>query len=183
MKKLNETSYYNFVKTIFVGQSRGQSVIQICDKLVGGDKFKSLKLIAKFKTILANKKNEVEQIILDLKAEGIVIENPYMVDNELMQINFANNNSKEENIKNNIIAFKPQSTINENELNSLFLGLCKLVKKLAIEEAELTFQKRERDLQSKLKRQIENLQMLNEGLAMENKRLTEKICGSTLQSK
>ena len=38
-------------------------------------------------------------------------------------------------MKDNIINFKNKSKISESEINGLFLGLVKLVKKLALEEA------------------------------------------------
>ena len=82
----------------------------------------------------------------------------------------------------NVITFKDEkNSISETELNSLFLGLCKLVKRMALEEVQTSFKQKQLENEQKLKRQIENLQMLNEGLAMENRRLMEKVGGSTLQ--
>lgn len=172
-KQAKLTANQNFLRTIFVGQSRGHSVIEICDKLASGDKFKGLKLIAKFKTLLVNNKNDVLKVISDLSTQGINIENPYENENKIKM------NGLDQ--ANNILTLDPAPSITETELNSLFLGLCKLVKKVAMEEVSGQVLKREHEAEIKLKRQIENLQMLNEGLAMENKRLLEKLSLTTLQ--
>ncbi len=172
-KQAKLTANQNFLRTIFVGQSRGHSVIEICERLSSGDKFKGLKLIAKFKTLLVNNKSDVLKVINDLNSQGIVIENPYESNEKLNKIDGEKTN--------NILTLEPPPSITEAELNSLFLGLCKLVKRLAMEEVSSQALKREREAEIKLKRQIENLQMLNEGLAMENKRLLEKLSFTTLQ--
>ena len=44
-------------------------------------------------------------------------------------------------MKDNMIKFKNKSKISESEINSLFLGLVKLVKKLALEEATASMPK------------------------------------------
>ncbi len=169
--KLNANQ--NFLKSVFEGQAMGQSVSEVCNKLAGGDKFKCLRLIAKFKTLLANNKEDVLFVINKLKTNGITVESPY--NPPLEKVN-------DKASKSNVIAFEPPATISESELNSLFLGLCKLVKRLANEEANNFYKQKQKETEIKLKRQIENLQLLNEGLAMENKRLSEKICNSTLQN-
>ena len=52
---------------------------------------------------------------------------------------------KGEGMEDNIIKFKNKNKITESEINGLFLGLVKLVKKLAMEEAVANLPKEERE--------------------------------------
>lgn len=57
---------------------------------------------------------------------------------------------EEDCMKDNIIKFKSKQKFSDSEINGLFLGLVKLVKKMAMEEAFSTLPKEERDLQEKI---------------------------------
>lgn len=52
---------------------------------------------------------------------------------------------KGEGMEDNIIKFKNKNKITESEINGLFLGLVKLIKKLAMEEAVANLPKEERE--------------------------------------
>ena len=81
-------------------------------------------------------------------------------------------------MKDNIIKFKNKTKITEGEINGLFLGLVKLIKKLAIEEANETMPKDIRILREEL--QQANLILSKkesdlERLREENQQLKSKL--------
>lgn len=57
------------------------------------------------------------------------------------------------------------------EINSLFLGLCRLVRRCALEEAEEIFEKKLHETKRQMSIQISNLKLINQGLMQE---LTKK---------
>ena len=109
---LEETK--TIVKTILKEKCLGKSTRCACLELANNDIQKMIRYQNKFRSVLKNNKQLYDQCLEELKREGLV--------------------SKAE--KSNVIYLKKQKkSLSEEEVNSLFLGLIRLVKKSAIEEA------------------------------------------------
>lgn len=73
---------------------------------------------------------------------------------------------KKENV-DNVIELPIQHKLDEQDVVSLFLGLCKMVKRLAREDACRENAKKIALIESNYKKRIENLELLNSGLKKE----------------
>ena len=69
--------------------------------------------------------------------------------------------------KAEVVELPIRSRFTSGEINSLFLGLCRLVKRLAIEEAEEQYKRKLSYIEASLKTEIENLRLINAGLLRE----------------
>lgn len=106
------------------------------------------------------------------------------------QNKYRNYKSKENSTKkvvNNIVEFRQQKVLSDNDINSLFMGLVRLVKKTAYEDARDKIKYENNNANELLKkalidisrrdRQIENLKEEYRKLKLQNQELNEKIIG------
>lgn len=114
-KAFNEDETNHIVSEILRLKSLGYSVRKACLKLSDGNLSEMVRLQNKFRTVIKNNPNIVENCKQGLKQKGFIIE-------------------EKQECK---ILKMPQKTtrLSDSEINSLFLGLVKLVKKQAMEEA------------------------------------------------
>ncbi len=93
-------------------------------------------------------------------------------------------NEKKKNM-GEIIQFRRQKTLTENEINSLFLGLVKLIKKMALEDALQKTQSQRMSSENLLKKAFEDLEKKEKTISqlrndfklmkLENEKLIEKL--------
>lgn len=108
---LEETK--SIVKEILRQKCLGKSTRCACLELANNDIQKMIRYQNKFRSVLKNNKQLYDQCLEELKREGLV--------------------SKAE--KSNVIYLKKQKkSLSDEDVNSLFMGLIKLVKKSAVEE-------------------------------------------------
>ena len=67
----------------------------------------------------------------------------------------------------NVLEMPIRPRFSANEINSLFLGLCRLVRRCAIEEAQEGFDKKLQETKRQMSIQINNLKLLNQSLIQE----------------
>lgn len=104
----------SIVKEILREKCLGKSTRSACMKLADGDAKKMVRFQNKFRSVLKNNKNLYDQCFEELKKEGLF---------------------KEEKSSNVIYLKKQKKSLSDEDVNSLFMGLIKLVKKSAIEDA------------------------------------------------
>ena len=73
----------------------------------------------------------------------------------------------QEEQEDKIVELPVRPRFSSGEINSLFLGLCRLVKRLAQEEAEEQCRRKLAYIEASYKNEIENLRLINEGLLKE----------------
>lgn len=70
---------------------------------------------------------------------------------------------KKENLTDNILKFPYRNKVTDAEVNSLFLGLCRLVKNQALEEAKLLIDfeiRKNKELNAQIAKKNKEIQML-----------------------
>ena len=96
-------------------KSLGYSVRKACLKLSNGNISQMVRMQNKYRTVIAKQLDLVEECKNELRQKGFLIEEPQ---------------------KNNVIKMPVrQNKLSDSDINSLFLGLVKLVKKQALEDA------------------------------------------------
>ena len=73
--------------------------------------------------------------------------------------------------KADVVELPVRQRFNSGEINSLFLGLCRLVRRTAVEEAEEHYKRKLAMTESRLLAEIKNLRLINRGLIEELARL------------
>lgn len=97
-------------------KSLGYSVRKACFKLSNGNLSEMVRMQNKYRTIMAKQQDIIEECKTELKQKGFLVE--------------------ESEHKSNVIKMPTrQNKLSDNDINSLFLGLVKLVKKQALEDA------------------------------------------------
>jgi hypothetical protein len=104
----------NSLREIILGTSRDESVRSICLRLAEGDKTKMLRFQNKYRTILRTQPQKIEQIKNQLEQQGYLVKSP---------------------VPSNIVTLpvRPDKKLSDNDINNLFLGLMRLIKKQAEE--------------------------------------------------
>ncbi len=116
-KEFSDEETRELVMDILKMTSRGVSVRKACLTLAKGDITEMVRYQNKFRTVVVKQKELFEQCLQNLKTTGVKVE-------------------KIKPRPSNVIEFKNTKTqLTESDINSLFLGLVKLVKRQATEEA------------------------------------------------
>ncbi len=160
---LQETK--DLVKNILQKNAKGISVRKACLELAGGDISLMVRYQNKFRTVVIKQKEIYESCLEELQKEGV---------------------SVKRETPNNVLTFKNnRMRLTESDINSLFLGLVKLVKKQASEEASKEFMVETEKANAMLRKTLINLrQKENEVkalqknfklLSQENERLCEEL--------
>ena len=102
----------NSLREIILGTSRGESVRSICFRLADGDKSKMLRFQNKYRTILRSHPQKITNMKNELESQGYLVKSP---------------------LKSNIVMLPERSNkkLTDNDINNLFLGLMRLIKKQA----------------------------------------------------
>ena len=166
----------NLVKEILRKKCMGCSVRKACFELANNDVMKMVRIQNKFRNVLQNEKDLYEECLQEIKKEGLY-------DVKLKREGSANKVSD----KNaNVVYLKRQEDkrLSDEDINSLFMGLVKLVKRTAFESAEKQFfsenqheKENFRKVVSKLnnaEKTIENLKMENETIKKRSKALFDE---------
>lgn len=116
--KFSKDETKKLVKAILRQKCMGVSVRKACLNLAKNDVNKMVRYQNKFRSIAKFDKELYNQCFTELKEEGLV--------------------NKEEKKGSNVIYMKkqPERKLSDEDVNSLFLGLIKLVKKTAVEDVE-----------------------------------------------
>jgi len=100
------------LREIILGTSRGESVRSICLRLADGDTSKMLRFQNKYRTILRHQPQKLAAIAHELETQGYLVKTP---------------------AKSNIVMLpeRKNKNLTDLDINNLFLGLVRLVKKQA----------------------------------------------------
>ena len=133
-------------------KSLGYSVRKACFKLSNGNLSEMVRLQNKYRTILTKQQYIIDECKNELKQKGFLIEEPEQ--------------------KNNVIKMPTrQSKLSDNDINSLFLGLVKLVKKQALEDANASLKSETEFANNALRKSLVEIQAKD----MELKKLRENF--------
>ena len=127
------------------------SVRSACLKFSNGSKNLMLRNQNKFRKLLKTKKELVEKIMEDLKTQNINFKNPY---------------------EEKVVVISKTKSISKEDVNSLFLGLLKLVRDELKEEVRQDVNLEKKELINKIRLQ----QVKERSLQEENKKLKSVIC-------
>ena len=145
----------NMLKHI-LNMANGETASKACYNLACGDKEKQTRFQNKFKSLLKNKREFVENVLKELKTQGIETRNPYENDN--------------------IYFMKEQKLMSKEDIKSLFLGILRLVQDEAKNDVTKSFNAERKLLSKKLmssqKTNTENLKLI-EKLEKENELLSQ----------
>jgi hypothetical protein len=110
------TEVNNILREIVLGTSRGESVRSICLRLANGDKSKMLRHQNKYRAVLRMQPQRIEDVKLELDRQGYLVKSPIAA-------------------PRNVITMPARQTqkITDSDINNLFLGLMRLVKKQAVD--------------------------------------------------
>lgn len=112
------------LREIVLGTSRGESVRSICLQLADGDKSKMLRFQNKYRAILRTTPKRIEDIKNELENEGYLVKMPY-------QPTFL------DKLPSNVVTLPERDKkLTDADINNLFLGLMRLVKKQAEDGAK-----------------------------------------------
>ena len=134
--KFNSSEKFDLLKTVDENLKKGISVRATCMKLANNDAKVMLRLQNKYRNMVkVNNKNKSENSVVEIEKQ-------------------AYQNSKQKERTKNIINIatakaKNNNSIGDNELNALFLGLVRIVKKTALENVS-------KDLKQECKMATEN---------------------------
>lgn len=161
VQKLLETRHFKVEEEKFLIEEilRNEcSVRKTCKKLAGGDEGLMIRYQNKFRKIIKTQQSLVEEIMNKLKNEGINVKNPY----EAKIIKMPQNSAR----------------LSNEDINSLFSGLVKLVQEETKKEIEDSKKQEKLELMKKFKLQKFNetkLQQENENLKNEMEMLKEEL--------
>lgn len=161
-KNFSDLEIENFVLKILELCSKGHSVRKACLILSNGDITEMVRLQNKYRNVLISNQELVENCINKLKNKGIIAKNP-----------LKNEEKQKDSVKNNIISMPKsnKSKLSDNEITSLFLGLVKLVKRCAKEEAEESLKNELTERATNLRKSFVKIS----GLEVENQKLNKEI--------
>lgn len=112
---------FKLVKEILREKCLGNSVRKSCYNLANGNLDLMIRFQNKYRNVLKTNPSLIQKALNELKKEGLQVK------------------QKNLNLEENVIQFKkPENQINDKDINSLFLGLVKLVKKTAEENLQKT---------------------------------------------
>lgn len=144
--------------------AKGISVRKACLNLADGDISKMVRFQNKFRTVVLKNKDLYEQCLQELNQKGVAVK---------------------KEMPNNVIAFKDKRLLTDSDINSLFLGLVKLVKKQASEEVAQSLKSETDRANSMLRKALVDLgekeneiKLLRKNfkvVAQENEKLSEEI--------
>ncbi len=156
---------FKLVKDILREKCLGNSVRKSCYNLACGNLELMIRFQNKFRNVVKTNPNLIEKSLNELKKEGLQI--------------------KTENVgvHENVIQFKkPENQINDRDINSLFLGLIKLVKKTAEENLQKTLVKDLEMSNSSLRKTLVKLSNAEEKI-LEFERENKKLSNENLNLK
>lgn len=163
-KEFTLTETETLVKQILSLTSKGVSVRKACLTLANGDISTMVRLQNKFRSVVIKEKELYEKCLSDLNCLGVKIKQK----------------------PNNIIKMPDRRNIlTESDINSLFLGLVKLVKKQATEEVVKLYQKDKQKANEHLRRmlvelaekenELKNLRRQFKVVSQEKEKLSEEL--------
>lgn len=154
-KLFSDEDKEELIKEILNLLSQGESVRGACLMLSGGDANKMIRLQNKYRAILKSEPEYIEKIA-----------NKYNI-------------SLKEKTESNVVKIRPQKPrLTDNEINSLFMGLVRLIKSNSISEVSEALKKECNIAHKNLKETKEELKFVQEELAEEkrkNKKLTSEL--------
>lgn len=150
-KAFDESETKQIVREIIRLKSLGYSVRKACLKLSDGNLSQMVRMQNKYRTVLAKQPQVMEECKNELRQKGFLIE---------------------EQQKDNVIKMPVRQTkLSDNDINSLFLGLVKLVKKQAIEDANIKLKNETEFANNALRKSLVEIQTKD----MELKKLRENF--------
>lgn len=113
------------LREIILGTSRGESVRSVCLRLANGDKLKMLRFQNKYRAILKTAPGRITEVKDMLEGQGYFVKLPY-------QTNFL------DKLPNNVVTLptREEKKLADADINNLFAGLLRLVKKQAEDGAK-----------------------------------------------
>ena len=105
------------LREVVLGTSRGESVRSICMRLAGDDKMKMLRFQNKYRAILRSRPQHIEEIKNTLESQGYLVKSP---------------------LASNIVTLpvRKDKNITDADINNLFMGLMRLIKKQSEDKIE-----------------------------------------------
>jgi len=152
VRKFTKLEIQTLLRTIILGYSRGESVRSICLNYAKQDRAKMLRYQNKYRAILLNDKELIEQTIKDLETEGYIVKSPLhpVIARRAKPDEAIPSLMQQHGTLNNIIEM-PLSpnfgNLTDQDITNLFMGLVRLVRKQGQSQIE------------KLKAEIERLKI------------------------
>ena len=129
-----ESEVKQILREIVLGTSRGESVRSICIRLAQGSKSKMLRIQNKYRAIMRGNPNLIEKVKTELEAQGYLVTSPLQF-TPLLEKGAARAQHFAEHLKspNNVVTLPDRTDkgITDTDINNLFMGLMRLVKKQA----------------------------------------------------
>ena len=126
------------LREIVLGTSRGESVRSICMRLGGGDRTKMLRIQNKYRAIVKSDPAAIEAIKDELEEQRYLVKSPLAGAGSLrgttkLPFKIKGWTPQADGVSDNIITLPPRTdnTVSDSDINNLFLGLMRLVKKQA----------------------------------------------------
>jgi len=116
------------LREIVLGTSRGESVRSICLRLAGDDKTKMLRVQNKYRTILKNQPQKITATANELEVQGYLVKSPTASN----IVTLPPRTDKNLTYGQNLVRFADKK-LSDTDINNLFLGLMRLIKKQAEE--------------------------------------------------
>lgn len=156
----NASDTSRLLREIVLGMSRGESVRSVCLKMAAGNKGKMLRLQNKYRAVLAKNPKRIEDTVELLRGQGYLVNSPVKaaaVKNQsaMRSVGCVSRLRMQTKADDNVI-FMPEynnKKLSDLDINNLFMGLVRLIKRSAGEEQTYNL----RQQVSYLKAEIESL--------------------------
>lgn len=144
-KKFSNEETKKLVKEILRQKCLGSSVRKACLNLANGDAGKMIRYQNKFRSVLCGNKKLYSECLDDLRKEGL---------------------GEKQLKKNNVVFMKKQEEkrLSDDDINSLFLGLIRLVKRSAAQSAAKEFESESEFASNALRNSLSKLALANQKL-------------------
>ena len=116
-----ETDVDNLLREIILGYSRGESIRSVCLKLGNNDKGAMLRFQNKYRVILAKEPSRIDKMVADLEGQGYLVKNPTQRSNPFANV---------------ITMPTAESALSDADINNLFMGLVRLIKRNSNDQVE-----------------------------------------------
>ena len=163
-KEFSEKETEDVIVNILKLTAKGISVRKACLTLANGNISKMVRLQNKYRMTMVKDKEMFKKCVEKLKKEGVNVKGK---------------------MPNNVVSMPDRRLLTESDINSLFLGLVKLVKKQASEQANIMLKKDNEKANDMLRKtlvnlsekekEIKNLRKQFKVLSVENEKLCEEV--------
>ncbi len=163
-KEFSEKETEDVIVNILKLTAKGISVRKACLTLANGDISEMVRLQNKYRMTMVKDKEMFKRCVEKLKKEGVNVKGK---------------------MPNNVVSMPDRRLLTESDINSLFLGLVKLVKKQASEQANIMLKKDNEKANDMLRKtlvnlsekekEIKNLRKQFKVLSVENEKLCEEV--------